>query len=163
MASTAFLHAATHALARELPHVYRNFIHDIKAEDIEEIINVHALGAAVLANISGTAISLVGGTVLATALSFTGIGNVLSSVIMAGLDYAVVMVSGVIYLKLLVGLFKAGKDPQRMSADDLSRAAADVVKQENVGQMVKDAQGAYKQARRSGEATGKETVELEKD
>ncbi len=214
MSSTAFLHAATRTLTRELPHLYRDFIRDVKAEDIEEIINVHAmgaaaaglasgwipggggvaasvaavgfiwsmyyrinkkiglpmsknilksLGAAVLANISGAAMSLAGGIALATALSFTGIGNVAASIIMAGLDYAIVLVSGVIYLKLLVGLFKAGKDPQRMTADDLNKAAANVMKQEDVGQMFKEAQSAYKQARKSGEATGKESVELEND
>lgn len=124
---------------------------------------IKSLGSAVLTNLAGTAISLVGGAILATALSFTGIGNVASSIIMAGLDYAVVMVSGVIYLKLLTQLFKAGKDLNSVSAEELRSTAEQVMKSEDINQMLKDAKGEYKQKHKAGEVTGKETIDLEDD
>ena len=214
MSSIAFLHAATYALTQDIPPLHRGFMNEVKAEDIEEIINVHALGAAaagltsdwifgghgmeaatatvgfiwsmyyrinqklglslpksilkslgttVMINASGIAMVLSCGREPVTNLSFTGICNVMSSTIMGSLDYARLIVSGAIYLKLLVELFKVGRDPRSMTVDDLGKAAADVARHVNVGQMVKEAQGAYRQARKRGEATGKESVELEKD
>jgi hypothetical protein len=122
---------------------------------------VKSLGSAVLTNLAGTAISLISGTVIATALSFTGLGNVASSLIMAALDYAVVMVSGVIYLKLLTKLFKAGKDPAIISVEELKSEAENVIRTENVNQMLKDSKSEYKDAYKSGKVSGDESVKLE--
>lgn len=124
---------------------------------------VKSLGAAVLTNLAGSAMAVVGGTVLATALSFTGIGNAFSSLIMAALDYAVVLVSGIIYMKLLVGLFRAGKDIANLSAEDLKTAAENVIKNENVNTMLKDARDSYKRAYKSGKVSGEETVDIEEE
>lgn len=210
--NSGMLSAMARVLVKELPKMYKEGIQSAGAEEIEEIINVHAigsaaaglaagwvpgaggtaalmasagfiwsmyyrinkkigislsktvvksLGAAILTNLAGSALALVGGTIIATALSFTGIGNAVSSLIMAGLNYAVVLVSGIIYLKLLVSLFKAGNDPASMSADQLKSAADDIIHNEDVSQMLKDAKEAYKKAYKSGEISGKETVELE--
>jgi hypothetical protein len=206
------LHAAAHHLAKELPKVYHEFIKETKAEEIEEVINFHAVGAAasglaagwipgaggtaalmasvgfiwsmyyrinkkigiplsktvvkslgsaVLTNLASTAIALVGGTVVATALSFTGLGNFASSLIMAGLDYAVVIVSGVIYLKLLTKLFNAGKDLANISAEELKSEAEKIMRTENINQMLKDSKNEYKEAYKSGRVSGKESVTLE--
>lgn len=201
-----------HQLSKVLPEVYQTGIKEAGAEKIEEIINVHAIGAAaaglasgwipgaggtaalmasvgficsmyyrinekigiplsktvvkslgavILTTVAGSAIGLAAGAMLATALSFTGIGNFFSSLIMASLDYAVVLVSGIIYLKLLVGLFKAGNDPASMSESDLKSAAKNVINSEDVNQMLKDAKDAYKKARKEGKVSGKESVVLE--
>lgn len=214
MISSGMLNVMARTLARELPKMYRSGIQSANAEDIEEIINTHALGAAaaglaagwipgaggtaallasggfiwsmyyrinkkvgiplsktvvkslgaaVLTNLAGSALALVGGAAIATALSFTGIGNAASSVIMAGLNYAVVLVSGIIYLKLLVGLFKAGNDPASMSVEDLKSSAENIIRQEDVNQLLKDAKDAYKKAYKDGKVTGKENVTLEND
>ncbi|MPM28188.1 hypothetical protein SDC9_74707 [bioreactor metagenome] len=208
------LHYAAKALSKELPKAYRKGIEGAGAEEIEEIISVHAvgaaasglaagwvpgaggtaalmasvgfiwsmyyrinkklgiglsktvvksLGAAVLTNIAGSAMALVGGAALATALSFTGVGNAFSSLIMAALDYAVVLVSGIIYMKILVGLFKAGKDVEKLSSEDLKAAAENVIKNEDVNSMLKDARDSYKKAYKSGEISGKETVDIEEE
>lgn len=204
-------HLVIHAL-RELPKAYREGIDASGAQEIEDILNVHAIGAAatglatgwipgaggtaalmasvgfiwsmyyrinkrmhisvsktivkslasaVLTNLAGTALTLVGGTVLATALSFTGLGNVVSSLIMGAMEYAVVLVSGIIYLKLLVNLFKAGKDPSAMDAEELKAAVTKVIHEENVDQMLKDAKKDYTEAYKAGKVTGKETIDLE--
>ncbi|MPM06353.1 hypothetical protein SDC9_52652 [bioreactor metagenome] len=214
MINSGMLHMAAHVLAKELPKAYRDGMKEADAEEIEEIVNTHAigaaaaglaagwipgaggtaalmasagfvwsmyyrinkkigiplsktvvksLGAAVLTNLAGTAMALVGGTILATVLSFTGIGNAASSLIMAGLDYAVVLVSGVIYLKLLIRLFKAGNDPSDMSVEDLKSAANHVIQAEDVNQMLQNAKDSYKAAYKSGKITGKESVTLEND
>ncbi|GHT02214.1 hypothetical protein AGMMS50276_31950 [Synergistales bacterium] len=212
--SSGLLKIAIIALSRELPKVYREGIEKAGAKEIEEIINVHAVGAAavglasgwipaaggmagmmastgfvwsmyyrinkkigipisktaakslgsaVLSNLAGSCMAIVGGTILATLLSFTGIGNFFSSLIMASMDYAVVLVAGIIYLKLLTGLFKAGKDPANMSGDDLKSHADDVIRQENTKQLLKDAVREYKKKRKDGEVSGKESVTLEED
>ena len=122
-----------------------------------------SLGSAVLSNLAANAMLLVGGTVLVTALSFTGIGNVFSSLIMAALDYAVVMVAGVIYLKLLTKLFKAGHDLGSMSDSDLKSAEEGVIRSENVNKMLKDAKKQYTFAYKKGTVSGKETVDLEEE
>lgn len=206
------LQAVVTQFIKELPRMYRSFIKQTNAEEIEEIINVHALGAAasglaagwvpgaggtaalmasvgfiwsmyyrinkkvgipfskaivkslgsaILTNLAGAAVSLVTGTVIATALSFTGVGNVVSSLIMAGLDYAVVMVSGIVYLKLLTKLFKAGKDLTALSSEDLKAEAEIIMKSENINEMLKKSQKEYREAYKSKKVTGKETIDLE--
>lgn len=212
--NSGVVHYAVRTMFKELPVVYRKGIEDSGAENIEEIINVHAmgaaasglaagfvpgiggtaalmasadfiwsmyyrinnklgiplskavvksLGAAVLTNLAGSSMALVGGAALATALSFTGIGNVFSSLIMGALDYAVVLVSGIIYMKILVGLFKAGKNVEDLSAEDLKAAAENVIKSEDVNTMLKEARDSYKKAYKAGEVSGKETLDLEED
>lgn len=52
-------------------------------------VAVKSLASAVLSNLMQSALSIVGSVALATALSFTGIGNAASSLIMAALDYSV--------------------------------------------------------------------------
>lgn len=192
--------------------MYREGIKAAKAEEIEEIINIHSIGSAasglaagwipgaggvaavmasagfiwsmyyrinkrlgipiaktivkslasaILTNLAGAAITLVGGAIVATALSLTGVGNVASSLIMAGLNYAVVMVSGIIYLKLLTGLFRAGKDPTNISFEELKSEADNVIRHENINQMLKDSKNEYIKAYKSGKVTGKESVKLE--
>lgn len=55
-------------------------------------VTMKSLASAVLSNLMQGAVSVVGSVALATVLSLTGIGNVASSLIMAALDYSVVMV-----------------------------------------------------------------------
>lgn len=212
--NSGMVHHIAKVLAKELPKAYRQGIQEAGAEEIEEIINVHAigaaasglaagwvpgaggtaalmasvgfiwsmyyrinkklgiplsktvvksLGAAVLTNLVGSAMALLGGAAIATALSFTGIGNVFSSLIMGALDYAVVLVSGIIYMKILIGLFKAGKDVTKMSSAELKSAAENVIKEEDVNSMLKEARDTYKKAYKSGDITGKEKIDLEKE
>lgn len=121
------------------------------------------LASAVMSNIAQAAISVVGTVALSTVLSFTGIGNALSSLMMAALDYAVVMVGGIIYLKLLIGLFSAGKDISKMNEAELKKTASTVMEKEDIGEMLRTAREGYKKAKKDGRVTGNESVDLEQE
>ncbi len=123
-----------------------------------------SLASAMLTNIAASAITFLGGTVISIALSFVpGVGSVLASVIMGGLDYAVVFVSGIIYMKLLTKLFKAGKNIETLNEEELKAEAKATVNDEDVNSMFKEARKEYVRARKSGEATGKEHVDVVED
>ena len=122
-----------------------------------------ALASAVMSNIAQTAMSVVGTWALATILSFTGVANVASSLMMAALNYAIVTVGGIIYLKLLMGLFAAGKNPAEMNEGQLKRAAKSVMKNEDIKSMLKNAKQGYEDARKSGDVTGNEHIDIEDD
>lgn len=50
---------------------------------------------------------------------------------------------------------------QEQRRNNILSAADDIIVNEDVSQMLKDAKEAYKKAYKSGEISGKETVELE--
>lgn len=122
---------------------------------------VKTLASAILSNIAQAALAVVGTVVLSTALSFTGIGNAMSSLMMAALNYAIVIVGGIIYLKLLVGLFSAGKNPSEMNESELKKAASNIMDKEDIGSMIKTARNDYKKAKKDGKVTGDEKIDLE--
>ncbi|MDF2588850.1 MAG: hypothetical protein K0S41_2691 [Anaerocolumna sp.] len=123
-----------------------------------------SLASAIITNIAASAASVIGGAAVSTVLSFIpGIGTVTASIIMAGVVYAAVFASGLIYIKLLTSLFKAGKDPSKMTEEQLKSAAASAVKESDVSKIIKDAKKDYVSARKSGSVNGDEKVDLEKD
>ena len=54
-------------------------------------------------------------------------------------------------LKLLTRLFKAGKDPTSLDADELKKAAMEVANNEDIKGVMKEAKEAYKAAKARGE------------
>ena len=123
-------------------------------------VAVKSLASAVLSNLTQGAISVVGTVALSTVLSLTGIGNGASSLIMAALDYSIVMVGGILYLKLLNGQMGAGKDPADMSPRDVEIKMEDVMKGENIAALLKTESRNYKDGRKNGSITGNEEVDL---
>ena len=123
-------------------------------------VAMKSLASAVLSNLMQSAISVVGSVALATVLSFTGIGNAASSLIMAALDYSVVMVGGILYLKLLNGLMGAGNDPSEMTPREIEIRMDDVMRGENIEALLKNESRSYKAGRKNGTITGKETVDV---
>lgn len=122
------------------------------------------LAAAVLSNLAQSVISLIGTFTIGSLVSLIpGVGNVLSSIVTAAMDYAVVVVGGIIYLKLLTNLLADGKNPAEMSVKELKAAVAQVISEEDVDTMLKEARDEYKEARKNGTVTGKETIDLESD
>ena len=122
-------------------------------------VAMKSLASAVLSNLMQSAISVVGGVALATLLSLTGIGNAASSLIMAALDYSVVMVGGILYLKLLNGLMGAGNDPAEMTPREIEIQMSDVMKGENIESLLNRESRNYRAGRKSGTITGGETVD----
>ena len=80
--------------------------------------------------------------------------------IMAALDYAVVMVGGILYLKMLNGLMGAGKNPDEMTPREIEIQMDDVMKNENIEKLLKNESRSYKEARKNGSITGQEAVDL---
>jgi hypothetical protein len=113
----------------------------------ENIIKTVASGIAT--NLAAWAIASLA---ISTALSFLpGLGNVGASAIMCGTCYALTLASGFVYLKILTRVFKAGKDPTSMTADDLKEVAKEVVQNEDIKAFMKEAKEEYKAAKAHGE------------
>ena len=113
----------------------------------ENILKTLASGVAT--NLAAAAIASIA---VSTALSIVpGIGWLGASAIMGGVCYALTLGSGFVYLKILTRLFRAGKKPEEMTADDLKKVAKDVVDQENIKDVMKNAKKEFKSARARGE------------
>lgn len=120
---------------------------------------LRTIASAMLSNIAQSAILFVGGTALAGLLSLTGIGGVASSVIMASLDYAVIYIGGLMYLKLLTKLMKAGQDPSHMRPEEMEISIRETLKDEDINALIRQYAGDYKRGRKNGTITGEETYE----
>jgi len=98
---------------------------------------------------SGVATNLVayvaGGLVISTAFSFfPGLGSVGASVIIGATCYALTLVSGGIYIKLLTTMIKEGVDPMKVQEAELKRRAQQEADSMDVGAALKQAKSAYK-------------------
>lgn len=103
---------------------------------------VKSLGTGIATNLAAY---FIGGLIVQTILSvLPGIGSVGAAALAGGTCYGLTMASGFVYLKLLTTLFLGGKDPTTMDADSLTRAAHDVVANENIRQVISDSKSSYK-------------------
>lgn len=96
-----------------------------------------SLASAVITNIIGTAVTVLIATSVVSLIP--GIGSIAASAVDASLGYAVVYVSGIIYLNLLTKLFKSKKDINDLSDDELKKMAEETVKESDVKSMLKEA------------------------
>lgn len=118
------------------------------------------LGSAIVSNLA----SAVGSYLAASAISLIpGVGSVAAVLLMAGAGYALVTVAGIIYVNLMSSLIKTGADMSTLSDEELKAKMAEVMKEQNIKSMMKDAQTEYVKARKAGTVSGKETVELEEE
>ena len=102
----------------------------------------------------------IGGTKIAsTLLSMTGVGNAAASILMAGVDYGVMKISGIVYLNIVSELMAAGKDIEQMNADELDAMMQKTVQNTNVKAMMKQMKNEYAECRKNGTITGEEKVE----
>ena len=92
------------------------------------------LGAALVSN-------LVIGGILGF---FPGIGNIGASVLLGGTSYALTLVSGGIYLKLLTTLIQDGVDPTTVPEAELRARAARATAETDVKSALKNAKDEYK-------------------
>jgi uncharacterized protein (DUF697 family) len=110
---------------------------------------VKSVASGVATNLAGYAI---GSIAISTAFSFLpGLGNIGASVIAGGVCYALTLASGFVYLKILTNVFKAGNDPTTITADKIKKVAKDVVENEDIKAVMKEAKAAYKTAKERGE------------
>jgi len=109
---------------------------------------IKTLAGGVATNLAAAAAAKL---IASTLLSITKVGAVGSSVIMGITCYALTLVSGFVYLKILTNIFKAGKDPSKLSASELKEAANSAIKSENIKELIKTAREDYKAAKERGE------------
>ena len=108
-----------------------------------------SIASGIAATISANIISLL---VVGTVVSFIpGIGSIAASIIAGACTFSVVLVAAVIYIKMLTKLFKAKADFGYITAEEAKEYARNVSREENVDDMIKEANRIYKQARRDGE------------
>ena len=106
-----------------------------------------ALGSAILSNI----ITQLGG-VLALELIASFIPGI-AIIANAAACYGITYLAGFLFIKLLVNLFKAGKNPAAMSADELSSAGKAASQETNCADIFKNARDEAKTKIRNGEIT----------
>ena len=107
------------------------------------------VASGVVTNLAGYAVaSFAVGTVLSL---IPGIGTVATVAIVGAAVYAVSMVSGVVYLKILTQVFGAGKDPSTLSASKLKDIASDVISSMDVKTMLSEAKEDFKSKKEAGE------------
>ncbi len=116
-----------------------------------------SLATAVVANIATTALGFVGAIAVASAASFIpGIGTASADLIMAAANFALVVVAGTIYLKMIAAICRKGSNPENLSEAELKANIKAAVADSDVDGMMKEASNTYKKAFKRGEVTGKE-------
>ncbi len=101
-----------------------------------------ALASAVVTNIIGVALTALIATSVVSLIP--GIGSVAASAVNGALGYAIVYVSGIIYMKLLTKMIKSKKDLASTSEEELKKAADEAIKEEDIKTLLEDAKKEYK-------------------
>lgn len=110
---------------------------------------IKSLAAGVVTNLAANAAT---GVALSTVFSlFPGVGTLTAVAVIGSTCYVLTMMSGVVYMRLLTNVFNVGKDPTRMSAQDLQNAAKEVMDSHDMARVMREARNAYKGARERGE------------
>ena len=118
------------------------------------------IGSGIVSNLAANA----GATLAASAISLIpGVGTVAATLMMAGVNYALTNVSGVIYINLMASSIKSGVNLENMSKEELKDAMEEVIKEHDVKKMMKESRDEYIKARKSGVISGNEKVELENE
>lgn len=116
------------------------------------------LGSGILSNIATGA----GSYLAASAVSLIpGIGTVASVALVSASNYALLNISGVLFLQLMGDLIKMGSNISDMSDDELKRRMDQIVKENNIKKMMKESQNEFTTAKKNGAINGDEKVDLE--
>lgn len=113
----------------------------------------------VLKSVSSALITNIGAAVasqliVSTVLSFIpGIGTLGASAVNGLLGYSLTYYSGVVFMNLLVRVFKTGQSLETMSEDQVKGMMQDVVKKVNFADMKDEAKAAYKNRKSDGVVT----------
>lgn len=120
-----------------------------------------SVGTAIATNLAASVVSSV--AISTVASLFPGIGNVAASAVMAGVSYSLTWASGLIYLKVLARL--AGRNSNLSSVDEetLKRTAKDIMANEDIKSVLKEARAQYKSSKERGEINKGATVDEESD
>jgi uncharacterized protein (DUF697 family) len=119
---------------------------------------IKSIAASIISSLSGAVVGL---TVAGATLAFVPVlGSIGSSILLAAMAYALSNVAGYIYIKLMTSLSLSGTDLSSITEEHLKDLANEMIKNEDIGQMVKDAQEEYKAAKKAGTISGEEKIDL---
>lgn len=94
----------------------------------------------------------VGSIAISAVISFVpGLGSIGADLIMAGISYAMTFSSGLIYLKVLSRLAHANTDFSDIGEKELKDTAKEVMAEEDIKGMMKEAKGMFKEAKARGD------------
>lgn len=95
---------------------------------------VKTIASGIITNLAG---AIVGSLILVTVFScIPGLGNISASIIMGGVCYAITLVSGIVYIKILTNVF-IRKKQQDISAEDIKKEY-DNIDKEKIKEMLKE-------------------------
>lgn len=127
-------------------------------------VSVKSIASAVITNMITNIAGLVGTTVLATLVSFIpAVGNAASAMISAAMDYAIVIAAGIVYMNIISAWTKNNMNPSNMSEEEIKKAVEQGINETNVKEIIKAARKDYVKARKSGDVTGQERVDILED
>ncbi len=120
-----------------------------------------SVGTAIATNLAS---SVVANVAVSTVLSLIpGAGNVVSSVVMAGVVFALTWAAGLVYLKILTKLANCNVELSEVGAEELKKTAKDVMDNEDIKAVIKEAKSQYAAAKKKGKIHKGATVDLESD
>lgn len=120
-----------------------------------------SLASAMITNIIAAAGGYLLSLLAATLLSFIPVaGTFASMTIVAAANYGIVKLSGELYCVMIGLIAETGKSPSDMSEEELKKIAEDIVQNEDIEGRLKKAKEQYSAARKSGEVTGNETIDI---
>jgi hypothetical protein len=79
------------------------------------------------------------------------VGTAVSVTTFGILCYVLTLTSGYVYLKLLIHVFRTGKDINLMSVEDLENVAKDVCSKDEIKDVMKEAKAEYKRDEKNGD------------
>lgn len=110
------------------------------------------LASGIATNLAVGAVGYLAGFALGFAASFIPVVGTAVSVTTFGiLCYVLTLTSGYVYLKLLIHVFRTGKDINLMSAEDLENVAKDVCSKDEIKDVMKEAKAEYKRDEKNGD------------
>lgn len=152
---------ATIAVTAQVAAVYTMYLRINAALGVKLGKNkLKTVASAVVSNIAANAASYIASIVIATGLSFIpGIGSATATVIIGGLGYATMVVAALTYTSIINAV--GTRSMETLSEEELKRLAAEEMGKRDISGEMKSFSSEYKRARKAGEFTGAESVELE--
>ena len=115
------------------------------------------LGSACLTNIVANLGGVLVTELAAACVPFFGVA------VTAAICYGVTYLAGYLFIKLLVSVFKAGKRPEQMTAEELAAVSRSVAADTNCAQIFRGANADAKDRIRRGEISRDNTISAEAD
>lgn len=109
------------------------------------------IGSAVLTNIAANAVTYAALYIGASIFSWLPGANLLMTVFMAAMGYALIYVSALIYLKLLTEVMRAKGTFDLNDTSDTKELIERVVKGTDIKSFIKEAHGAFNEAKENGD------------